>query len=285
VGDAVRRGHLIAEIDPKDYRLQLQEAEAALNQTQAQSRNAKAQYERSRELYVNQSISKGDLDAARAASESADAAEKLAEKRVELAHVQVGYTRLTAPVAGSIAGVNVEVNENVSAGQPIVKLTSGAQPEVKVTIPDAIISQIHAGSEATVTFGAIPDKVFDATITEVGVASTGLITTFPVTVRLNEAADEVKPGMAGEVSFRFEAADARERILVPSVSVGEDRQGRYVFIVEPTEEGFGIAHRKEVTVGEISPEGLEILDGVGEGDLIVTAGITRIVDGQKVKLF
>ena len=90
--------------------------------------------------------------------------------------------------------------------------------------------------------------------------------------------------MAAEVSFRFETADARERIIVPAVSVAEDQKGRFVFLVEPTEEGLGVVRRREVAIGELTSEGLEILKGVQDGDLVVTAGVTRLVDGQKVKL-
>jgi len=92
VGDRVRKSQLLVEIDDKDYRLQLQEAEAALEQTIAQERNAKAAYDRVRALYENRNASKSDLDAARAAAESSEAAVRSVEKRLELAQLQVSYT-------------------------------------------------------------------------------------------------------------------------------------------------------------------------------------------------
>lgn len=284
VGDKIKKNQIIAKLDAKDYDLQVQEAEAALQQALAQERNAKASYDRVRELYENRTTSKSDLDAARAASESAEAAVKSIEKRLELAKLQVDYTTLRAPADGSIASVMTEVNENVAGGKPVVVLTSGKKPEVKVTIPEAMISQIKKGSSANVHFDAIPDQTFMATVTEVGVSSTGFETTFPVVVRLNNETEDVRPGMAAEVSFRFETSNARERILVPSVAVAEDRQGRYVFIVEPVEGNLGIARRRNVKIGELTDDGLEILEGLQEGDLVVTAGVTRIVDGQKVRL-
>lgn len=284
VGDQVRRGQVISTMDPKDYRIRVEEAEAALEQAQAQSRTASASYDRVQALYENRNASKQDLDAARAASESAHAQVSTIEKRLELARLQVEYTQLKAPTDGDVAMVTAEVNENVQSGMPVVTITSGAIPEVKVTVPEVIISQVKMGSKATVTFDAVPGKVFNATVTEVGVASTGYMTTFPVTVRLTDIADEVRPGMAGEVSFRFETADSRERILVPPVAVGEDRQGRFLFIVEPAEEGFGFARRRAVTIGELTSEGLEVFKGVQENDLVITAGVSKIVDGQKVKL-
>jgi RND family efflux transporter MFP subunit len=120
-------------------------------------------------------------------------------------------------------------------------------------------------------------------ITEVGVV-TGMSTTYPVTVRLEEADPDVRPGMAAEVAFRFGSEDNRERFLVPPVAVGEDRNGRYVFVVEQGSEDFGLTRRRPVAVGELREEGIEILEGVSEGDLVVVAGISKIVDGQEVRL-
>jgi RND family efflux transporter MFP subunit len=163
-------------------------------------------------------------------------------------------------------------------------LTTVGRSEVQVAVPEALISQIRTGSEVTVTFDAIPGETYPATVTEVGVASTGFATTFPVTVRLDREAAEIRPGMAAEVSFTFETLEPADRIVVPPVAVGEDRQGRFVFTVEPTTEGRGVAHRVPVTVGELTSAGLEILSGLQEGDLVITAGVSRIVDGQQVKL-
>jgi hypothetical protein len=113
-----------------------------------------------------------------------------------------------------------------------------------------------------------------------------MVTTFPVTVRLDDAAPDVRPGMAATVSFLFESKDQRERFLVPSIAVGEDRGGRFVYVVEPLPEepGFGTAIRRAVTIGELTKDGIEIFEGLADGDLVVTAGLSRIIEGQKVKI-
>jgi multidrug efflux pump subunit AcrA (membrane-fusion protein) len=121
-------------------------------------------------------------------------------------------------------------------------------------------------------------------VTEVGVSATPSGATFPVMVRLNEETEDVRPGMAAEVSFRFGTRDGRERIYVPAASVQEDRGGRYAFVVAPAEPGFGVTHRRSVVVGELTPDGLEIREGLADGDLLVTAGVTKIQDGMRVKL-
>jgi multidrug efflux system membrane fusion protein len=283
VGDKVEVGQLIAELDPKDYELQVEEAQAALSQAEAQQRNADANYERVRKLYENRNASRNDLDATRAAAESAQAQVRSIEKRLELAKSQLSYTKLMAPTRGAIATVEREANENVNPGQTIVQLTSGSGIEVEVAVPEVLISQVKEGGKVTVTFDALPEQTFSARVTEVGVASTGYATTFPVTVRLEAADQSVRSGMAAEVSFKFESAQ-QEQIVVPSVAVGEDRQGRFVYVVEPTDSGFGIAYRRPVMIGDLTEQGIEILEGLNDGERIVTAGVSKLSDGQKVRL-
>lgn len=286
VGDTVSVGQLIAELDPSGYRLQVQQDEAALVQAQAQSRNTDANYERVKALYENNNASRTDLDAARAASESGKAAVQAAGKQLELSQLHLSYTRLTAPVKGAIAEVAVEVNENVQVGMPVALLTSGGQLEVRTSIPEILIAQINEGDRVEVTFDALEGREFPARVTEVGVASTGMVAAFPVTVCLDDSDAEIRPGMASSVVFHFESRDERIRFLIPEVAGSEDRDGRFVYIVEAIQDdpGFGIVYRREVTTGELTAEGLEVFEGLEDGDLVVTAGVSRITDGQRVRL-
>lgn len=286
VGSRVRAGQLLAELDPSDYELRLQQTESSLLQGKAQARNADVNYDRTRTLYEKKSTSLSDLDAARMASEAANANVQTLEKMRELAQMQLNYTKIKAPLDGAIAEVRVEVNENVQAGMPIITLTSGSHIEVKVAIPEILISLIQENKEVSVKFDAVPDKEFQATVIEVGVKSTGMATTFPVTLLLKKPDPDIRAGMVATAEFRFILEDENVRFLVPSEAVGEDREGQFVFVVErlTQEEGYGIIRRKPVNVGELTAEGLEIFEGLAAGDLVVTAGISQVSDGQKVKL-
>ena len=84
---------------------------------------------------------------------------------------------------------------------------------------------------------------------------------------------------------RLESDDGRPQILLPLHAVGEDRQGRYVFVLDGSDEpGVGIVHRRSIQIEpDPTPEGLEVLQGLTEGELVVTAGVRRLVDGQRVK--
>ena len=284
VGDRIRSGAPIAALDPVDYELQVREAEASLRQAEARAGNAEADLRRVRSLYENDNASRTDLDAATAAADSAAAQVESVAQRLDLVRRQVDYTHLTAPVAGAIANVLAEVNENVSPGQPVVVLASGSSPEVGFAVPEALIREVREGMPVTVGFDAIPGVRFEGVVTEVGVATTATGTTFPVTVRLGADASEIRSGMAAVVDMVLGDADAPDRFILPGHAVGEDRGGRFVFVAEPTADDLAVVRRRPVTVGAFAVGGLDVLDGVAEGDRVVVAGVNRLQDGDEVRL-
>ena len=284
VGDRVRAGSPIAELDPVDYELQVREAEASLRQAEAREGNAEADLRRVRSLYENDNAARTDLDAATAAADSAAAQVESVAQRLDLARRQVDYTHLAAPAAGAIADVLAEVNENVSPGQPVVVLASGSAPEVGFAVPEALIREVREGMAVMVGFDAIPGARFEGAVTEVGVTSTATGTTFPVTVRLGADASEIRSGMAAVVDMLLGEADAPDRFILPGQAVGEDRGGRFVWVAEPAGDGLAVVRRQPVTVGAFAAGGLEVLDGVAEGDRVVVAGVNRLQDGDEVRL-
>ncbi|MEZ4601286.1 MAG: efflux RND transporter periplasmic adaptor subunit [Syntrophotaleaceae bacterium] len=284
VGDRVRAGQVISRLDDTDYVLQAQEAQAALANARAQARNAEANYERVRALYENSNASLNDLDAARAASESANASVRASSTRLELARSQLRYTRLSAPADGAIASVPIEVNENIAAGQMVALLTSADSTEVDCTIPESFITKISRDMPVSITFDALSGREFVGRVTEVGVAATRQATTYPVTVRLEDNSPQIRPGMAAAITFRLPNGSGDQAMLVAPEAVGEDRQGRFAFVVKPGENGIGIISRRSVTVGELKSRGLEVLSGLQAGELVVTAGISRVKEGQQVRI-
>ena len=284
VGDTVKKGDTIARMDPADYALQLQNAQASAAQARAQERNTKATYERTRALYENQNASRQDLDADRTAYESARAGLGSATQTVRLRQRQLGYTHLRAPESGTLATVDIEVNEYVQAGTLVATLLAGEQIEVSVSVPASVIRSIKKGAAAEARFDSLGGKALRGTVTEVGVASMAGATTFPVTVRLSEGQDQVRAGMAADVTFILAAAKNGPKYALPTSAVGEDRQGRFVFKVERGEGALGIVHRSPVEVGQLLSDGVEIFTGVEPGDLVVTAGVSRIYDGLQVRM-
>lgn len=286
VGDRVSSGAVIATLDDRDYRLRAQEAEASLKRQQANARNAAAILVRTRGLYENNNASRNELDAARAQAEANQAAVASITNQLELARRQLSYTQLKSPSNCAVATLNAEINENITVGQTVALLACGGEAEVAVNIPETFIAGINQGDQVSVSFSAIDNKTYNAIVTEVGVATTNLGTTFPVTVKLRQSENNIRSGMAAEVQFTSKTDKKRARFIVPLSAVLEDSQGRYVFIAEPkaNENNLASVKRIPIEVGELTANGLEINKGLEAQQLLITAGVTRIKPGQTVKL-
>jgi len=284
VGDDVAAGQRIARLDPADFQVQLLEAEAQLQRARAELRNARATFDRARELYENRNVAKSDLDRARAASESAAALLRAAEQQLERVRLQLSYTELKAPQACKIASRYVEANQNVSAGQSIVRVNCGECAEILIDVPSAWIGRLSQGVEATVSIPALKMGNIRATVSEIGVTTARGGSAYAVTVVLSDACDDVRSGMAAEVEISMPGL-MPDGIVVPYVSVGEDRDGHYVFVLEPGDDGSFVARRRSIDINIVpNPEGMQVRDGLQQGELIATAGVRRLVDGQVVTL-
>ncbi len=286
VGEQLKARQLIAQLDPSQYELQVQQAEAALAQASAGLRNARAAFERLKGLYENNNASRNDLDAARASADSNQAQVRAANKGLELARLNLSYTQLKSNKNCSVAEVNVENNENVSSGQSIAKVSCGQQMDVEIAVPGLYLASIKQSMPVDVTFSTLPGKTLVATVSEVGVASSAGGATFPVTVSLENNPRGLRSGMVAEVSFYFSRQTTTETIImVPTIAVSEDIQGRFVYIVEVGDtKDVGIIKRRKVSIGELTSNGLEVTEGLALNDKVVIAGVTVIRDGLKVRI-
>ena len=284
VGDTLKRGALIASLDRELFGVEVDQALAEQARTKAARRNAEAEYQRVRRLYGNDNASRNELDTALANAESAKANHDAAIQGVRLAKLNLSYTRLSAAEDCSVAALDVEANENVSAGQTVARVNCGDAWEVEIAVPESLIASFEDGMAGTVSFPSVPGQTFEGTVSEVGVA-TGGERTFPVILSLDTPPGQIRSNLAAEVTFRFSARPESQRGLhVPPAAVIEDELGRYVFIVKPADEpGASVLERRSVDVGEISELGLEVLSGLDVGERVVTAGQIHARDGMLVR--
>jgi len=285
IGQRLNAGDLIAEIDSASYVLQAQQAQASLVEAQANDRRAAANYERTKGLYANDNASLNDLESARAQAESASAVVRAASKALEIARLNVSYTRLTADTDCSIASLDIEVNENVASGQQVAAVSCGDAFEVNLDLPESLIGSVNERTPVSVRFGAIPDQVFRGVISEIAVASAAGSAAFPVVIKITGSHPSLRSGLAADVTFQFDSAADKGRVVLPVTAVIHDPSGTFVFIAAPAEvAGEAVVSRRTVTLGELSQLGIEIVDGLEVGDRVVTAGISVIRDGQRVLL-
>lgn len=281
IGQQVKRGDLIAQLNADSFSLQVEQAQASLVEAEAGERNAQSTYERTKGLYANDNASRNELDAARAAAEAAAAQVRAATKALEIARLNLSYTRLTAAEDCSIASVDVEVNENVSVGQQIGVVSCGTEYEVELGVPESLISYVDQTTPATITFGAIDGVRFTGEITEISTAGSAAV--FPVVVRVNEDHPSLRSGLAADVTFQFSTSTLEDTFVLPLSAVVNDPDGVYVYIVERTgDNGEAVVKRRNVELGELIQDGVEVVAGLAPGDDVVTAGVSVIRDGQRV---
>lgn len=91
-------------------------------------------------------------------------------------------------------------------------------------------------------------------------------------------------GSVVSVAIDFASTEDRSHIRVPPVALAEDRAGRYLWVVEPASDGLSVVRRRPVELGELTSEGVDVVSGLRVGDDVVTAGVSRIRDGQQVRI-
>lgn len=287
LGQKVRKGELLAKLDNVQARLNYENAISSMNSSESEMNTAKLNLNRIRSLFEKGSASLSDFEAAKNSYKTAQQSFESSKRSVSIQQDQINYGYLYAPENGVISSLSVEEEENISASQSIATLNAGTDMEISLGIPESIINLIDEGMETKVNFTSLGNKEFRAKVTEVSPSVDSSSATYPVKVTVIEASNDIKSGMAANVTFDFGDHNLQSKeIVIPAHAVGEDSDGRFVFLVEATESGEneGIVRKQTVVVGELASDGFQIKSGLSSGQKIATAGLQTLLDGQKVKL-
>ena len=285
VGQTVQRGELLARLDNVAARLSYEQAITAQNSAASQTNTAKLALDRVRALYEKGTASLSDYENARNSFRTAEASLESAERSVEIQRDQMSYGFIYAPESGTIAAVSAEVNENVNAGQTVAVLNAGHDMEIAVGLPESVINRISEGMEVSVEFSAVTASNFRGEITEIAPSVDPNTATYPVRVIVAEPNNQIRTGMAANVTFGFEDQDELGGLLtVPASAVAEDGDGRFVYVIESLAGDSASVRKQPVTIGRLTTEGFEIREGLVAGETIATAGLQTLLDGQLVRL-
>lgn len=258
----------------------LDQANAAVDQAKGAVNQAKAVYE--------QSIAKQDqtqtlLEQTKVGKTASNANLNAAAAQVQLAKLQMSYTELRAPADGTIAEQMAETNENIGAGLPVFKLNSDSQIQAEIYVSETDINNIKIGDKANILIESL-NKNYQGIVTEIGSSSTGFGGTYIVKIGINNADSSLKIGMAANVLFNLNVNASK--LTLPLTAVNEDsKHNKYVYLVENVNNGEGTITKKEVTIGNLINNRLEILSGITGSEKVVTAGVNMVAPGQKVKLY
>jgi RND family efflux transporter MFP subunit len=278
-GQEIRKGELIGRLDPKDYQIAVNEARAAFNK-------AVADLKRYQVLYEKDAVPLADLDLRIAQRDVTQAQLDGAEKNLT-------YTYLRAPFTGRIGRRYVENYMDVVSNEQIVDLNDITNIEVKVNVPESIISlSRQLGDKLELKnfaeFETAPGKQYQLQIKEISNRADPLTQTFEVTFQMPQPDDiALLPGMNALV--RLEATvktdvDFETRIRIPAIAVmGADDEGSYVWVVNQQDM---TVHRTMVELGQMSSEDkIFISSGLIGGEQLVVAGMKSLQEGIKVQLW
>ncbi len=283
-GQKVHKGDLLAQIDNSEARLSLEQSLSALNSAKANLNTSTSTLERTKTLFEKGSASLSDYENAKSSFASAEANYESAKRTVEIQKKQVGYGIIYAPADGVIASKNVENNENVGAGSLIAVLNAGSFMEISLGLPENVINRVHKGMKITAKFPALQGKVFNGIVNEIAPSIESGTATYPVRIKLSGETSEIKSGMAANITFTFPKSDNQEVLIVPISAVGEDSKGKFVYLIEKENNAVGIIKKQHFTLGDLSPAGFEVKSGLKSGQIVATAGLQTLLDGQKVSL-
>jgi multidrug efflux system membrane fusion protein len=284
LGQKVNKGQLLGTLDNVSARLNYESAIESKNSSESQMNTAKLALNRIRTLYEKGSSSLSDYEAAKNSYRTAVASFESSKRSVAIQQDQIRFGYLYASENGVIASVSSEVDENISSGQVVGVLNAGTDIEITLGLPESIINLVNKDMKVKVSFTAIPDKTFNAIITEVAPAIDSNTSTYPITIIVTDSDERIKSGMSANVLFEFADKDTTEDILVvPAHAVGEDGNGRFVFLIEGDTSKANVK-KQMITIGNLTTQGFEVKTGLKVGQKIATAGLQTLLDGQDVKL-
>lgn len=283
VGQMVRKGNLLAKLDNVQARLGYEQAVSVMNSAESQLKTTNLNYDRVRALYEKGSASLSDFENAKNSQRTAENSLESAKRSVEIQQEQINYGFIYASEDGVIASVNAELDETVSPGQTIAVLNAGSKKNINVGIPESIINNVRLEDVVEIQFPALGSQLFDGVVTEISPTVNRSTATYPVQIDLVDASENIRAGMAANVTFDFGRQSGSE-LIVPAKSVGEDSQGRFVFLVVEQGDSTATVQKTRVEVGQLTSIGFQIQNGLTAGQKIATAGLQTLIDGQDVLL-
>lgn len=277
VGASVKRGAVLARLDPADVGLAAQAARAQTAAAETEHRYAEAELDRSRSLRARNYISQAALDARVAAFDAAR--ERLAQARAQAAVAgnQAGYAALAADYDGVVTAVLAEPGQVVAAGQPVLRLARTREREVWISIPESRVDDFKSAASLTMVLLAEPDHSYRAVLRELSPSADSATRTFTAKLALPAADERVRLGMTASVLVAGHAGATVARLPLAAVS-GRDDQA-VLWVVEDS----GVLRPQPVKVEAYGQDYALVQGGVADGARIVVAGVHRLAAGLKVR--
>ncbi len=277
LGSLVKAGDLLMRIDPVDIQRGVESSEAQAMAAESQYRLAKDNLERSERLRQEGLISQADYDRAKTAYDGALAQIRQAKAQAANSQSMLDYCNLSADHAGVVAGIYAEIGQVVGAGQPVVTIVRDSEKEIEINVPENRIEEIRHGLALRVKFWALPNIAVTGRIRQIAPMADPVSRTYSVRISLLNPSPEIKLGMTASVLV----ADPSEAgtVCIPLAAVYQTTQTPAVWVVKD-----GKIALRMIRIGEFGTDQVQVLGGLNQGELVVTAGVHKLREGQTVRI-
>ena len=279
-GQRVQAGQLLAQIDPQDYQLAAQAAQAAVVAAQSQRDVALADFKRYEALRAQNFISGAELERRQAALQAAQSALTQAQSQFAAQGNQASYARLLATASGVVTGVEAEVGQVVSAGQPVVRLAHDGPRDAVFSVPEQSVAAFKVGQTLQATLMASGQRL-QGRVREVGASADPLTRTFAVKLAL-DASQDLPLGGTVNVLAPKGAGGPVQVLKLPTSALRQEGSGTAVWLLD---EGSMSVKSQAVQVQTVDGQEAVIAGGLTAGQKVVAAGVHVLSPGQKVTIY
>ena len=279
IGQRVKAGQLLAQIDPQDYRSNADAAEAQLMAAQTNRDVAGADFKRYQDLHAQGFISVAELHRREAAFISAQAQWKQAQAQNSVQGNQSGYTRLLADGAGIVTSVDASAGQVVAAGQPVVRLALDGPRDVVFSVPEDKLGLLKTGDKVKVRQW-VDGQVLEAVVRDVSASADSVTRTFVAKAALPKDAAPVL-GSTVTVSLA-RGKDAAKTIKLPTSALRLEAGATSVWVLDPNTM---TVKSQAIEVNTADGNEAVVTSGLQNGDQVVLSGVHVLTAGQKVSVF
>lgn len=287
-GDRVKAGDLLAELDARALEASLAEARATQAQNQAELKNAQADLARYQRLFRQDSVARQQLDTQQALVRQLQARSAADQAKVDSARVQLGYTKIHAPVSGRLGLIKTNVGAMIgpSTTDGLVSIVQVDPISVVFGVPEVQLQSLRDAMAQQDMSGGLEVQAWDRT--ESRLLATGRLTTLDnqidtttgalrVRARFDNTGEQLFPNQFVNVRLTLQTLPGALSVPVDVVQFGN--QGNYVYVVRD-----GKAHIQTVKLGASASDRVQVVDGLQAGEQVVLEGMDSLRDGSRVKI-
>jgi len=280
LGQRVKAGDVLAQLDPRDYQLSADAARAGLAAATTNRDLAAADLKRYRDLRDQNFISGAELERREASLKAAQAQLEQAQAQLSGQGNQAGYTRLVADVSGIVTSVDTEVGQVVAAGTPVVRIAQSGPRDVVFSVPEDKVALIRVGSEAEVR-GWAAGASARGVVREVAASADPVTRTFAVKVAL-DAKNELPLGATVSVVPQALDRTGLQVIKLPTSAFRQDGKSSAVWVLDTASM---TVKSQPVVIATADGNDVVVASGLQPGMQVVIAGVHVLSPGQKVTIF